>query len=37
MASFCLATGLTPDEYRALTVVEMRSFIKAVEANGRNT
>jgi hypothetical protein len=37
MASFCLATGLTPDEYRALTVVEMQAFISAVNANGRNT
>jgi len=37
MASFCLATGLKPDEYRSLTVVEMRSFIEAVNANGPNT
>ena len=37
MASFCLATGMSPTEYRALTVVEMREFISAVNANGRNT
>jgi hypothetical protein len=37
MASFCLATGLTPDIYRSLTVVEVREFISAVNANGRNT
>ena len=36
MASFCLATGLTPNEYRALTLVEMQSFIEAVNANGNS-
>jgi hypothetical protein len=36
MASFCLATGLTPNEYRALTIVEMQAFVSAVTANGNS-
>lgn len=36
MASFCLATGFTPTEYRALTVVEMQAFVSAVNANGNS-
>jgi hypothetical protein len=34
MAAFCLATGMSPGDYRALTVVEMQAFVSAVNANG---
>jgi hypothetical protein len=36
MALFCLATGLTPDIYRSLTIVEMQAFVSAVTANGNS-
>jgi hypothetical protein len=31
MAQFCLATGMSPNEYRQLTLAEYRAFIEAIE------
>ena len=36
MAQFCLATGLSPEVYRSLTLQEYIAFVKAYEErNGR--
>lgn len=34
MATFCLATGMTPTEYRALTLAEFEAFTTLI--NRRN-
>jgi hypothetical protein len=34
MAEFCLATKVQPSEYRALTILELEEFIKAVNEQG---
>lgn len=34
LAEFCVATGLSPSDYRSLTLAEYRAFIDAV--NERN-
>jgi len=31
LASFCVATGMSPSEYRALTLAEYRAFVEALE------
>jgi hypothetical protein len=31
MADFCLATGLSPSEYKKLTLSEMMAFVNALE------
>jgi hypothetical protein len=31
MAEFCLATGISPSEYRKLTLIEMMALVKARE------
>ena len=31
MANFCLATGISPSEYRKLTLVETMAFANALE------
>lgn len=36
MAQFCLATGLSPEVYRSLTLLEYIAFVEAYEErNGR--
>lgn len=34
-AAFCLATGVQPSEYDALTQVEINAFIEAVKKQNR--
>lgn len=38
MANFCLATKMSPSEYRKLTLMEMNAYINALEdrAKGPN-
>jgi hypothetical protein len=31
MAHFCLVTGMSPKDYRQLTLQEYRAFIEAIE------
>jgi hypothetical protein len=31
MATFCLATGIAPSEYKQLTVAEYAAFVKVLE------
>jgi hypothetical protein len=31
MARFCLATKISPSEYKALTIVEYRAFVNELE------
>jgi hypothetical protein len=35
MADFCLATKLTPTEYRKLTMLEMNEFVNSVMQRGQ--
>jgi hypothetical protein len=32
MAQFCLATRMTPSEYRKLTILEFQEFVKALDS-----
>jgi hypothetical protein len=34
MADFCVATKMSPSEYRKITLREFNAFIKALEARG---
>lgn len=31
MAAFCIATGISPTEYKQLTLAEYKAFIKRLE------
>jgi hypothetical protein len=35
MASFCQAFGVSPSEYKALTMLELAAFLKVLE-DGKN-
>jgi hypothetical protein len=35
MAEFCIATGMSPSDYRSLTALEMGEFVRVIERRFR--
>lgn len=36
MANFCLATKMSPSEYRKLTLMEVNAYVTALEERGKD-